>query len=113
MFQSASAARVAFVIEDGGALQGFIVGRFSSGECELENMAVAEEHRRHGLGLQLLQSLIVRARERQARRILLEVRESNLAARALYEKCGFKMNGRRNSYYNDPREDAALYALTL
>jgi [ribosomal protein S18]-alanine N-acetyltransferase len=43
--------------------------------------------------------------------ILLEVRKSNLAARGLYEKQGFREVGRRRTYYADPEEDAILYAL--
>jgi ribosomal-protein-alanine N-acetyltransferase len=113
VFQSVSAERVAFVIEDEGGLHGFVLGRFSSDECELESMVVSEADRRRGLGLQLLQALMREARLRQMRRILLEVRESNLPARALYEKCGFNTIGKRKSYYRDPAEGAVLYALTL
>ena len=46
-----------------------------------------------------------------ASRILLEVRESNLAARRLYEKHGFRESGRRPKYYSNPIEDAILYTL--
>ena len=38
-----------------------------------------------------------------------EVRKSNLAARALYEKLGFSLIGERKNYYKDPTEDACLY----
>ncbi len=45
--------------------------------------------------------------------ILLEVRESNLPARRLYEKHAFRDVGRRRMYYKDPAEDAILYELSL
>ena len=45
--------------------------------------------------------------------MFLEVRESNIAARKLYEKAGFEPTGRRKSYYTDPLEDALLYRRSL
>lgn len=97
------------VVEDESALRGFLVARFGSDECELENIVVNAECRRRGLGRQLLASLISAARDRHLRRILLEVRESNTTARAFYEKFSFVMSGMRKSYYTDPTEDAVLY----
>jgi ribosomal-protein-alanine N-acetyltransferase len=41
--------------------------------------------------------------------VFLEVRESNSAARTLYEKAGFEATGLRKSYYANPVEDAVLY----
>jgi ribosomal-protein-alanine N-acetyltransferase len=41
------------------------------------------------------------------------VRESNTAARRLYEKLGFSEIGRRKAYYHNPQEDAILYSKTL
>ena len=43
--------------------------------------------------------------------VFLEVRESNRAARALYEKWAFLESGRRRGYYKDPEEDAILYRI--
>jgi ribosomal-protein-alanine N-acetyltransferase len=45
--------------------------------------------------------------------VFLEVRESNAAARTLYENAGFEQTGRRRSYYTSPLEDAILYRRTL
>jgi len=107
-----------FVCQDdtGGTenrLQGFVVARINGEDWELENIVVAAEFQRRGLGIQLMQALIRAARERQALQILLEVRESNTAARSFYEKLGFQITNRRQSYYNHPAEDAVLYALPL
>lgn len=112
-FQAGAPERQIWVIEDGGQLQAFLVARFGAAECELENVVVANEHRHRGLASQLLRTLVASARERNLGRILLEVRESNQAARALYEKIGFRENGRRKAYYTYPPEDAILLALTL
>jgi ribosomal-protein-alanine N-acetyltransferase len=47
------------------------------------------------------------------REVLLEVRESNQAARAFYASLGFVDDGRRRGYYADPVEDAVLLRLRL
>jgi len=52
--------------------------------------------------------LLSRAANEGARRVLLEVRESNQVARAFYDRWGFKASGRRRRYYRDPVEDAIL-----
>jgi ribosomal-protein-alanine N-acetyltransferase len=110
VFQPGAPDRVLWVVEDDGAIRGFLVARFTAAECELENLAVAVGHRRGGFGLQLVQALIAAARQRNIERILLEARESNVAARALYEKVGFQLTGRRKAYYSHPHEDAFLFA---
>jgi [ribosomal protein S18]-alanine N-acetyltransferase len=112
VFEPGAPDRVLWVDKDEGTIRGFLVARFAAAECELENLVVSVAHRRRGFGLQLLQSLIAAARQRNIERILLEARESNVAARALYEKVGFQLNGRRKAYYSHPEEDALLFALT-
>jgi [ribosomal protein S18]-alanine N-acetyltransferase len=90
-------------------LSGFLVARFLSPECELENIVVSPPARRKGIGKQLLDALLLAARETNIESVFLEVRESNHEARAFYEKAGFKLDGRRKSYYANPSEDAILY----
>ena len=113
VFQPGAPDRILSVIEeeDDGALRAFLIARFSGSECELENLVVAAAHRRRGFGMQLLTSLITTSRQRNVERILLEVRESNMAARALYEKLGFQVNGRRKAYYSHPQEEALMFVL--
>jgi ribosomal-protein-alanine N-acetyltransferase len=113
LFENGAAERISLVVEEEGKLRGFLVARVASEECELENVVVAESSQRRGLGSKLIRALIDEVRDRKVARIFLEVRESNLAARALYLKCGFAISGRRASYYAHPSEDAVLYALTL
>jgi len=102
--------------EDGSKLCGFICAQVvrsqvGAGEWELENVVVAKEFLRGGIASQLMLALIQRAREEGASAILLEVRESNMAARRLYEKHHFGEVGRRRLYYKVPEEDAILYTL--
>ena len=94
-------------------LLGFLVARHLAPEWELENIVVAHGARRIGVGKRLLEGLFSAARETHSRSVFLEVRESNTAARALYQKFGFVQTGRRKSYYANPLEDAILYSLTL
>ena len=95
------------------ALAGFLVAQGLDAEWEIENLVVDEAARRHGLGKRLVDELISQARLAGAHSVYLEVRESNRAARALYESVGFVTKGRRKSYYAAPSDDAILYYLSL
>lgn len=110
-FEPAAPERIFLVAEIKSATQGFLIARFTSDLCELENIVVARVYRGRGIATQLLERLVAVARERRAEKVLLEVRESNSAARALYRKLGFRESGRRRSYYSNPAEDAIIYLL--
>ena len=114
IFHQDAPPRIAFVAEDAQRkLGGFLVARVAGDESELENIVVTESSSRQGIGSTLVQELCHAARSRGVHRIFLEVRESNRAARALYEKCGFTLGGQRAAYYSDPVEPAMLYSLQL
>jgi ribosomal-protein-alanine N-acetyltransferase len=102
---------IVLVAEEAGQISGFVCAKPVAGEWEIENVVVAAQLLRRGIADRLLQELIQRAESEPAAAILLEVRESNLPARRLYEKRGFREVGRRRTYYKDPPEDAILYAL--
>ena len=87
----------------------FLVARNLGPEWELENIAVVPSARRKGLGSRLINEFSARARGMGGESTFLEVRESNLVARSLYEKAGLTRGGRRASYYREPSEDAILY----
>src|SRR4029077_17387402 len=105
---AAMQSRATLVIEDSGDMVGFIVGKQIDQEWEIENIAVTGDARRRGLGTRLLGEFLDLVRDRGGREIFLEVRESNHAARALYEKWAFVEAGRRKMYYLDPPEDALI-----
>jgi ribosomal-protein-alanine N-acetyltransferase len=100
-----------FAATEEGKLCGFLSAQIVAGEWEIENVVVAPEFLHRGIASELIGALIQRACEERASAVLLEVRESNLAARRLYEKHGFREVGRRRLYYKVPDEDAILYAL--
>ncbi len=111
VFRASDPARVALVLHDASGLQGFVVARVLDEEWEIENIAVAGPARRRGLGTRLLGELLDLAKAKGATAMLLEVRASNHAARALYEKWAFLESGRRSRYYKNPEEDAILYRI--
>jgi len=116
LFAAEAPARVALVaVEEKaeGGIEGFVIARCALDEWEIENLVVAGSKRRRGVGGELVRELLLLARQRSATSVLLEVRESNLAARRLYEKLGFSETGRRRNYYLDPLEDALLLRSSL
>ena len=77
-------------------------------EAHITTFAVHPRYRRRRIGERLLIALLDLAVDRQAREATLEVRLSNLAARRLYEKYGFRPVGIRPRYYSDNQEDALI-----
>lgn len=75
-------------------------------EGDITNVSVKKELQGQGIGTMLIQELASRTKEMGIEKIFLEVRESNAAALALYEKQGFERMGVRKNYYTDPVEDA-------
>lgn len=102
-------AYVGLVVEEHGRVMGFLVGReVAGGEWEVENIAINGDARRRGLGSRLMGEFLDLVRGRGGHDIYLEVRASNRAACALYEKWGFLQAGVRKSYYQSPEEDARI-----
>ena len=81
--------------------------------CQLDSMAVRPDARRRGIGAALLQALLAWAAQNGARHFSLEVRASNGAAIALYQRLGFQVEGRRPRYYAHPQEDALLLGIPV
>jgi [ribosomal protein S18]-alanine N-acetyltransferase len=77
-------------------------------EAHITTFAIDPAWRRRRLGERLLIALLDLAIERRAGEATLEVRLSNLAARRLYEKFGFRPVGIRPRYYSDDNEDALI-----
>ena len=77
-------------------------------ELHINSLAVDERVRRQGIARRLLDQVVRDAIAEGARMATLEVRQSNAAARALYEGLGFRIEGVRRNYYQDPREDGLI-----
>lgn len=97
------------VAESEGRVAGYIGIKRAADELHVMNIAIRPESRRNGLARRLmLESL---SGYPEARKVHLEVRPSNVPARALYESLGFSTTGSRPRYYGD--EDALLMTLHL
>ena len=79
-----------------------------AGEGSVTNVAVFPEYRGQGVGHALVENAIAVGKELGLEYITLEVRESNLTAQRLYEKCGFERVGVRKNFYTSPKEDAVI-----
>lgn len=78
------------------------------GEVDITNVAVLKEYRGKNIGTALLAKLLEFLKEKNAKKIFLEVRITNISAINLYKKFGFEEYNIRKGYYNKPKEDALL-----
>ena len=101
------------VCEIGETFAGYVSMESVYGECYMGNLAVEKAYRRQGVAKALLQALESAAKEDHCTFISLEVRASNDAARMLYEKAGYTVQGVRRGFYTSPDEDAVIYTLFL
>lgn len=97
-----------YVAELEGRIAGCCGIRDLSGEGEITNVAVRKELRRRGIGRQMVEYMLERAKENGIGDITLEVRISNRPAIRLYESLGFRSEGIRPNFYEKPREDALI-----
>lgn len=101
-------ARVYVVRAGGAGVIAYCAGWIVFDELHINNLAVLPAWRRRGVGRALLEAVLAEARRLGAVRATLEVRASNQAARALYERAGFRPAGLRRGYYTNPVEDALI-----
>ncbi len=87
-------------------ISGYIIGSFDGDAGYIEKVAVSHEHRRMGIGTQLIKAF--RENISAGAEITLEVRQSNSAAIALYEAQGFSRAGVRKNFYSSPSENAVV-----
>ncbi len=97
-----------FVAEEGDKIAGYMGYWEAPQEAHIINLAVAPDFRKRGLGLEMMEYCLEFARKKGAALATLEVRESNEAAKRLYEKCGFIIVAIRKKYYSDNQEDAIV-----
>ena len=100
---------------NGNDTVGFSLFRTVGDESELLLIAVLPSHHRRGVGGQLLDDFLERARNDGVARVHLEVRDGN-PAMGIYREAGFSAVGRRRNYYHaldGKRFDAITLALEL
>jgi ribosomal-protein-alanine N-acetyltransferase len=101
------------VADDDGQVVGYSVLLLVPPDSDLANFAVVPRARRRGTGRLLLAGVLSQARAENVRHVYLEVRKSNAAAIALYERAGFQQCGVRRRYYREPVEDARVLRLDI
>ena len=99
--------------EQDGEVAGYVGMWHVLDEGQITNLAVRPEHRRQGVATLLLGALLAEARAEKVARVMLEVRERNTGAIALYESMGFRRNGLRKGYYPDDGDNAVLMDIRL
>ena len=82
-------------------------------EGQITNIATHPNYRRQGLAAKVLSALLEQARAKGILSVTLEVRASNTAAIALYQKFGFSAVGKRPRFYTHPTEDALIMQCIL
>lgn len=110
-FRECITSDVEFLVAEaagGGDVTGYVVAHDAADEGEILNLAVVPARHRSGIGRALVERVLADLAARGARRVFLEVRESNAGARALYAALGFREVGRRPRYYRRPIEDAVV-----
>ena len=90
---------------------GMIVAWLFVDEVHIATIATHPDFRRQGIAQKLLTHTLRYTSDEGAVSSFLEVRESNLAAQAMYRKFGYENTGRRKRYYKDNGEDAVLMTL--
>jgi ribosomal-protein-alanine N-acetyltransferase len=108
-FRECIVAKVAALVAVRGTeVTGYVVAHAAADEGEILNLAVGAAHQRRGVARALVRDTLVELAARGARTVYLEVRESNAAARRLYEGLGFVVHARRAHYYRRPVESALV-----
>ncbi len=102
-----------FVLVLDDEIIGYIVLWDYGESLHIANITVHPDHRRKGYGRYMIKFAVEKAQEMGKKMVTLEVRESNMPARNLYESEGFEAIGKINGYYPDNRENAIIYRLKL
>jgi ribosomal-protein-alanine N-acetyltransferase len=112
---SLDAGYSSWLYQAGDDLMGYAVVMVAVDEAHLLNISIARAAQRMGYGRALLEAAAAVVRQHGARSMFLEVRPSNLAARSLYAKAGFRQVGVRRGYYpaRAGREDALVMSRPL
>lgn len=103
---------VYLVCECTGEIAGYCGMWTVMGEGNVTNVAVHPSYRRRGVAQAMLAEMEKRARDKSVTIFFLEVRQSNEAARHLYEKLGYSSIGTRKRFYERPVEDAIVMSKT-
>ena len=99
---------IGMVAEVDGKVVGFMIYELHKNRLHVLNFAVDAEHRRRGIGSQMVGKLLAKLSTERRNRVMLEVRETNLAAQLFFKSLDFKAVSVLREFYDDAEEDAYL-----
>jgi ribosomal-protein-alanine N-acetyltransferase len=99
---------IGMVAEHDDRVVGFMIYELHKSRLHILNFAVSSCFRRSGVGRQMVTKLIGKLSTQRRNRILLEIRETNLAAQLFFRSCGFRAVSVLRDFYEDTPEDAYL-----
>lgn len=102
-----------FVVEEKKRILGYCSMMTVLDEGDILNVAVRSDRQKEGIGQFLVDSMLRMAEMQGIRLVHLEVRQGNGTARRLYQRLGFKEDGLRRDYYENPVENAVLMTKTM
>ncbi len=97
---------IGMVAENDEQVVGFMIYELHNSQLHILNFAVRPDYRRRNIGQQMVEKLIGKLSQQRRNRIVLEVRETNLAAQLFFQKMGFRAITVLRDYYDDTIEDA-------
>jgi ribosomal-protein-alanine N-acetyltransferase len=104
---------IGMVAEMSDSIVAFSVYELHRTRLHVLNFAVLRSHRRLGVGAQMMAKLTAKLAPDRRNRIVLEVRETNLAAQLFFRSLGFRAVSVLRDFYQDTAEDAYLMQLSL
>jgi len=100
-------------IENDSVICGYVLAKSYFDFLEILRIGVSKDLRETGMASMLMEKIELISLDMKIKKILLEVREGNLAAINLYKKMDYKIDGRRKGYYKKYKEDAILMSKNL
>lgn len=104
---------IGMVAEHGDRVVGFMIYELHKNRLHILNFAVHPDFARQGVGQQMVRKLVSKLTPQRRTRIMLEVRETNLAAQLFFKKLGFRAISLLREFYEDSPEDAYLMQFRL
>ena len=102
---------IGIVAESGERIVGFMIYELEPNRIRLMNLAVCPDHRRTGIGSQLVQRLVSKLSIMRRDSLAFEVRESNVGAQLFFRSLGFRVVSTLRNYYSDSDEDAYAFVI--
>ena len=97
---------IGMVAEYDERVVGFMIYELHKDQLHVLNFSVRPDVRRRGIGMQMVNKLIGKLSQQRRNRIVLEIRETNLAAQMFFKNLGFRAVSVLRDYYDDTVEDA-------